>query len=500
MNPGALVLAAHGSRRDAGANALVQRHADEVRARSVFAEVAVAFHQGQPRFETVLDTLRARNVTVVPFMTSAGHYCDTVLPRALRPRAGVRLRITPPLGTHPRLVDIVARRAAALMRQSGLPSEHTTIAVVGHGTPRHAQSRAATQALARGLAARRVARHAVIAFIDDDPPLAALPSLVNSRHLVVIPFLIGGSVHALRDIPAALPGHVVIDQPIGTYHELPDLLIELALRARRRPAGRVELVGAGPGDPGLITVRGLEALRQADVIVHDRLVAPELLNGARADAEIIDAGKAPGCAPHSQADINALIVQRARLGRHVVRLKGGDPFVFGRGAEEVAACEAAGVPVSVVPGISSALAGPAAAGIPVTARGLASSFAVVTAHRAGDAALSPGSLAVLACLDTVVVLMGRASLRTFARGLIAAGRHPATPAACIQDATTPRQRTAVATLGTIADVADREGIESPVVIVVGDVAAFGQRSAGLGSRSSRGGWVTTSPAQDVRLA
>ena len=145
----------------------------------------------------------------------------------------------------------------------------------------------------------------------------------------------------------------------------------------------MHLVGGGPGDPGLITSRGLDLLRAADVVVHDRLIGPELLREARADAELIDAGKGPGLAPLAQAEINALLVAQARLGRTVVRLKGGDPFVFGRGSEEAAACREAGVPVYVVPGVSSAIAGPAAAGIPVTARGLARSFAVITARTAG---------------------------------------------------------------------------------------------------------------------
>jgi siroheme synthase len=161
-------------------------------------------------------------------------------------------------------------------------------------------------------------------------------------------------------------------------------------------------------------------------------------------------------------------VDRARQGREVVRLKGGDPFVFGRGSEELAACREARVPCDVVPGVSSAIAGPAAAGIPVTARGIARSFAVVTAHQAGDGA--EPEVAGLVGVDTVVVLMGRSSLPAFTARLIAAGRDPATPAACIQSATTPAQRVAVATLATIAEVAEREGLEAPVITVIGEVA------------------------------
>jgi len=157
-----------------------------------------------------------------------------------------------------------------------------------------------------------------------------------------------------------------------------------------REPGTVHLVGGGPGDPGLITSRGLDLLRSADIVVHDRLIGSELLREARTGAELVDVGKGPGLAPYSQAEINALLVEQARRGRTVVRLKGGDPFVFGRGSEEAAACREAGVPVYVVPGVTSAIAGLAAAGIPVTARGLARSFAVVTAHTAApDGGLNP---------------------------------------------------------------------------------------------------------------
>ena len=206
----------------------------------------------------------------------------------------------------------------------------------------------------------------------------------------------------------------------------------------------MHLVGGGPGDPGLITSRGLELLRSADVVVHDRLIGPELLGEARADAELIDVGKGPGHAPYSQEEINALLVARARLGRTVVRLKGGDPFVFGRGSEEAAACREAGVPVYVVPGVSSAIAAPAAAGIPVTARGLARSFAVVTAHGAGPDGAEV-DVRALAGVDTLVVLMGRAGLASFAaqlwrRGAIRRRRPPASRAPRRRSSGSPARR------------------------------------------------------------
>jgi uroporphyrin-III C-methyltransferase len=247
-----------------------------------------------------------------------------------------------------------------------------------------------------------------------------------------------------------------------------------------RATGTVHLVGAGPGDPGLITARGLELLRRADVVVYDRLVGPELLGEARPEAELVDVGKGAGHAALSQDAINALLVEHARQGRTVLRLKGGDPFVFGRGSEEVAACREAGIVTDVVPGVSSAIAAPAAAGIPVTARGIARSFAVITAHQAGPDGSEP-DVAGLAAVDTIVILMGRAALDGLSRRLIAAGRDPDTPAACIASATTPAQRVTLATLGTIAAAAERDGLEAPVVTVVGEVAKLGGAVGRMGS-------------------
>ncbi len=254
--------------------------------------------------------------------------------------------------------------------------------------------------------------------------------------------------------------------------------------------GLVFLVGAGPGDPGLITVRGLELVRRADVVVHDRLVAPELLGEVRDDAELIDAGKAPGQHRYCQAWINALLIDRAQRGMSVVRLKGGDSFVFGRGFEELQACEDAGVSCVVVPGVTSAVAAPAAAGIPITKRGVVRSVAIVTGHTAkvdGHKSKTAGHVVVdsaapdldfpaLAAMDTVVILMGRANLHDLARSLIRAGRDPSTPAACIERATTPRQRATKATLETIADAADRDELRSPVVTVIGDVASHAREN------------------------
>ncbi|HKU61644.1 MAG TPA: uroporphyrinogen-III C-methyltransferase [Gemmatimonadales bacterium] len=494
----ALVLAAHGSGRGGRANAQLRRLAQAVRDRRVFDEVAVAFHLGEPGFATVLDELVSDSATVVPVMTSAGHFTRTVLPAALARNAcygTLPLTVTPPLGTHPGIPALAARRIGELLRTHRLERSDTAVLLVGHGTRRHPASRHSTLALADALRTRGAAGEVASAFLDDDPGvLEAFRSLVKGV-VLVIPFLIGGGDHTL-DLAAGgslLPADpsergVIVDQPIGAAPEIVDLLLDLGRRhapsstplrrrasSRRGAVGAVHLVGAGPGDPELITVRGLDRLRRADVVVHDRLAGPELLAQARPDAELVDVGKGPGLAPLAQEEINRLLVARARRGLDVVRLKGGDPFVFGRGSEELAACRVAGIACEVIPGISSALAAPAAAGIPVTARGVARGFAVLTArHAGGDTDPAP-----FAGIDTLVLLMGRAGLARFAERLIGAGRDPDTPAACVQSATTPAQRVTVATLGTIAAAADRDGLESPVVTVVGEVAALAAEGAGV---------------------
>ena len=234
--------------------------------------------------------------------------------------------------------------------------------------------------------------------------------------------------------------------------------------------GTVHLVGAGPGDPGLITVRGQRILESADVVVYDRLVAPELLESARPEATRLSAGKAPGGHGPSQAQINAQIIEHARAGRSVCRLKGGDPFVFGRGAEEIAAVEAAGVPWDVVPGVTSAVAAPAAARIPLTHRDWASTATLVTGHEgeAKDGAPVDWN-AVAGVGGTIVILMGIATLPTICERLIAAGRPMSEPVAVIERATWPEERVISGTLADIADTAERIGVRNPAVVVVGPV-------------------------------
>jgi uroporphyrin-III C-methyltransferase len=230
-------------------------------------------------------------------------------------------------------------------------------------------------------------------------------------------------------------------------------------------SGIVYLVGAGPGDPELITVRGLKCLQRADVVVYDRLANPVLLEEAPARARRVYAGKSPGRPALRQEEIEALLVRHARAGKVVVRLKGGDPFVFGRGGEEALACAAAGIPCEVVPGVSSALAAPASAGIPLTHRGIASGFAVVTGHCLGEDRVD---WAALARIETLVVLMGAARLAEIGALLLRHGRPRSDPVAVIERATLPGSRVWT---GTLAELASGESLEigSPATLVVGEV-------------------------------
>lgn len=240
--------------------------------------------------------------------------------------------------------------------------------------------------------------------------------------------------------------------------------------------GRVAIVGAGPGDPGLMTVRGLELLRQADVVIYDRLVNPSLLDEAPPHALRIFAGKWSGTHYMPQEQIHALLIAQARRGRRVVRLKGGDPFVFGRGGEEAAALAEAGIPFEVVPGVSSAVAVPAYAGIPLTHRGLSSSFAVVTGHEdasKGRPAVDWGRLA--SAVDTLVVLMGLRALPGIVASLLAHGRSPETPVALVRWGTTAEQATVIGVLADIVERARAAGLEPPVVAVIGEVVRLRDR-------------------------
>ena len=259
--------------------------------------------------------------------------------------------------------------------------------------------------------------------------------------------------------------------------------------------GIVYLIGAGPGDPGLITVRGLELLCSADVVVYDRLIAPELLRQARADAELIYVGKASSHHTLPQCEINALLVDQAHRGKTVSRLKGGDPFIFGRGGEEALALIAAHIPFQVVPGVTSAIAVPAYAGIPVTHREVASSVTFITGHEDANHTETGVDWARLgACKGTLVFLMGVTNLPTIVKELIENGRPLDTPVAMIERGTLPSQRVVVGTLADIHERARAAHIEPPAITVVGEVVAL---------RESLGTWsehpsATKAPEREVK--
>jgi uroporphyrin-III C-methyltransferase/precorrin-2 dehydrogenase/sirohydrochlorin ferrochelatase len=237
--------------------------------------------------------------------------------------------------------------------------------------------------------------------------------------------------------------------------------------------GGVALVGGGPGDPELITVRARRLLARADVVVADRLAPRELLDELPPTVTVVDAAKIPYGRAASQDVINSTIIEHARAGRFVVRLKGGDPFVFGRGFEEVLACLEAGVPVTVVPGVTSAFAAPAVAGVPVTHRGVAHEVVVVSGHVAPEDPDSLTEWAALARLHgTIVIMMGVERAGAFAEALVAGGRNADTPVAVVQDATTRNQQVLHTSLARVAEDIAAKGIRPPAVIVIGAVAGF----------------------------
>ena len=259
-------------------------------------------------------------------------------------------------------------------------------------------------------------------------------------------------------------------------------------------SGRVYLVGAGPGDPGLLTARALELIASADVILYDRLIPSSALDSARADAELLFVGKEGGGDSVPQDQTEALMVERAQAGRTVVRLKGGDPFVFGRGGEEALTLRAAGIDFEVVPGVTAGVAASAYAGIPVTHRGLARAVALVTGQTREDGAGTGGDAgedtidwgALAAFPGTLVLYMGVRRLPDIAAALVAAGRPGSQPAAVVEAGTLPGQRTVTGTLETIAATAEREGIRPPSITIVGPVAALAEELAWLPARPLSG--------------
>lgn len=242
--------------------------------------------------------------------------------------------------------------------------------------------------------------------------------------------------------------------------------------------GEAYLVGAGPGDIGLLTVRGLELLRSADVIIYDQLANPDLLGQAREGARLYDVGKRGGNHKVEQHDINRMIVQEALEGRTVVRLKGGDPFMFGRGGEEVEELRKAGITVHVVPGVTSAIAAPALAGIPVTHRDHASTVTFVTGHERDDRDDERIDWEALARLKgTIVILMGMANLERNMERLVGGGMDPTTPVGVVHRGSTPQQKVVLSTVAEVGEECRRQSVGSPAVVVVGGVASL-QRTLG----------------------
>ncbi|KAB2332126.1 uroporphyrinogen-III C-methyltransferase [Cytobacillus depressus] len=239
--------------------------------------------------------------------------------------------------------------------------------------------------------------------------------------------------------------------------------------------GKVYLVGAGPGDPDLITVKGLRCLKEADVILYDRLVNPELLQHAKEGAQLVYCGKLPHYHTMKQETINHFLVKYAKKGNRVVRLKGGDPFVFGRGGEEAEVCAKHAIPFEIVPGITAGIAASAYAGIPVTHRTLSKSFAFITGHQAGDEAAEHQWAHLANGVDTICVYMGVSQLPTIIKNLIANGKSKQTPIALVHWGTLNEQRTVVGTLETIEELVKKAEISNPSMIVIGEVVRLHQK-------------------------
>ena len=379
------------------------------------------------------------------------------------------------------------------------------VLIVGHGS-RRAEANEDVRAAAWAIRERGGFVLVEPAFLEIEHPnvCEGFERLVQrgARDITVHPYFLSPGRHTRGDIPVEVaeaasryPGiNYRITQPLSAHSLVIDASVErifesihpethdngpgtlhLSQLRYRAERGTVYLVGAGPGDPGLLTVKALALLESCDAVVYDYLVNPELLSQVHASADRIYVGKVGGGRHTPQRQINNLLIQQARTGKRVVRLKGGDPFLFGRGGEEAEALANAGVPFEVVPGISSALAVPAYAGIPLTHRGMSSSVAVITGARGGDGKVESGAFTHLASADTVVVLMGVANLREIADDLVNAGRSVETPAAVIRWGTYNGQQTVSGTLGSIAVEAERAGMRAPAVIVIGEVVRLRER-------------------------
>ena len=373
-----VVVVGHGTRRNTTSGATTFALADSLRNDHPGFEIKAAFLDQDPEIGLVADSITTPNIVVLPFLVSLGPHMTHDTPAAFGLPTGNDIQF-PLIGNR-----TVAGEKGICLCDSPLAAHEQLPAVIAQMAQcRKTCSQPATKCSKNC--------HARCSF-DQTPPGAPAANKVRSH----------------SDDPSLKP------------------------RVDRNKQGRVCLVGAGPGDPDLITVGGMKALQQADVVVYDRLIPMAVMQWCRDDAVKIDVGKFPQHHRVTQADINELLVENAQQGKFVVRLKGGDPFVFGRGTEEIAACREAGIPIRVIPGVSSAIAAPAAAGIPVTSRGVARSFMVVTGQTAPELADNQLDFVAMARTDTLVLLMARKNLRYISAALIEAGRSPETPVACIR--------------------------------------------------------------------
>ena len=350
-------------------------------------------------------------------------------------------------------------------------------------------------AISSGGAAPMLARHLrerLESELDDAlGPLALLLQRLRPRITAALPDVAARRRFFDHVLQGDVPGLVRAGRILGATRQILRLLAAPDRRPRR---GRVALVGAGPGDAGLLTLRGLRLLNQADVILHDRLVSPEVLALARRDAERIEVGKQANGPSIRQSAIHALMLEHALAGKTVVRLKGGDGFVFGRGGEELQALRAHGIDYEVVPGITAALACGAYAGIPLTHREHAQSLRLLTAHGADDGDGGHDWRDLARPGQTLAVYMGLAALPGFVARLIAHGRAPGTPAALIENGSRPGQRVVSATLATLPALARTHDIASPALLVVGEVAAYADTLHWFGAPPLRAG----SPYEQAR--
>ena len=369
----------------------------------------------------------------------------------------------------------------------------TGILVVGHGSRRREANDDIRDA-AQAIAERGGFALVEPAFLEIEHPNVSegFARLVEhgAKEIVVHPYFLSPGRHTRGDIPVEvqtaanehpgiryrisepLAGHPqVISASIERIREsISGVTVDKDFTGYQAKSGTVYLVGAGPGDPGLLTVKARDLIASCDVILYDYLVNPDILNYAHANVECVYAGKVGGARQTPQDQINVELIGHALQGKRVVRLKGGDPFLFGRGGEEAEALAAAGIPFEIVPGISSALAVPAYAGIPLTHRDHSSSVTILTGARAND-----GNLLLSSAADTLVILMGVKHLREIVRDLVAAGRSLETPAAVIRWGSYEGQQTICGTIDSIADAAEQAEMRAPAVIVVGEVVKLRER-------------------------